>query len=140
MNSKIHSKKNIESLCAEIGPEDGVNLRKFFNKQTNRRANRKAHQLCKQIQLTLNMTLSGELNDPALGNLIVDRVEPVPESSHLLIVFTFADALESFNPVETLQSLQKASGFLRAEAAKAIHRKRVPEFSFRLLNPKEVRQ
>jgi ribosome-binding factor A len=139
MNSKIRSTNNLELLCAEVGPEDGIDPRKFFRRKSNRKFNRKVLQLCKQIQLTLNMTLAGEFEDKLLQNLEIIGVEPVPDSSHLLVILTPSNASEVFKIKEVMLSLQKVSGLLRSEAARSINRKRVPELSFRLLSPQEVK-
>ena len=49
--------KDLQSSCADVGPEDGLDPRKDTVKRCARAPNRKALQLCHQIEQTLNLLL-----------------------------------------------------------------------------------
>jgi ribosome-binding factor A len=140
MKSKRRFIDVMESLCGELGPEDGTHPRKFFSKESKRSLHKKTYQLCKEIQLTLNLTLAGELNDPLLRELTVFSVEPLPESSDLIVVFSWNGDCSQFDFSKIRLAVQNVSGRLRSEVAQAINRKRVPELSFKLLFPGEVKE
>lgn len=139
MNSKLRLTDETKLLCAELTPDDGIDPRKYFSRKSKTSSNRKTYQLCKEIELTLNLTLAGELADPALSSLVIAKVEPIPESGDFLVIFEWRQNTRDFQFEEVMFSIKKASGFLRSEVAKSINRKRVPQLSYRLLNPEEVK-
>jgi ribosome-binding factor A len=94
--------------------------------------------MCGEIARTLGMVLGWESGDPLLRELIVEAVEPAPDSTRVLI--TVSLPCESrFGYGEILNRLLRATGRLRTEIAAAIHRKRVPELTFRVVGRGEVR-
>jgi ribosome-binding factor A len=120
------------SSCAEVGPDDGVDARTFFRKPAHRPANRKALQMCGEIARTLSLVLSWESGDDLLRSLTVEAVEPAPNSTRVLI--TVSVQIDSpIDRSEVLSRLQRSSGRLRTEVAAALHRKRVPELTFRMM-------
>jgi ribosome-binding factor A len=124
--------KDILSSCAEIGPDDGVDPRTYFRKHSRKVANRKALQMCAQIARTLSLVLS-ESRDEMLRNLLVEAVEPAPDSTRVLASVRLPADMADVDCGDVLQRLQAVCGRLRSEAAAAIHRKRVPELIFRVL-------
>lgn len=127
------NQKELESLCGQPGPDDGIDPRDFFRPTRPRRIDRKDWQLCRQVLETLNFVLSGESGDDILRSLNVIRVVPAPDSHRLLVsVSPFApDA--TFSPTETLTRLQQSIGRLRSEIARSISRRKVPELVFQLV-------
>lgn len=119
-------------LCAEIGAEDGLDPKLFFNApQQHRKPPRKTLQLCQQVAQTLNYLLSGELGDELLQMLQVDEVRPAPDASRLLVIVVPAvDHDRPVPPPEILAKLQAATALLRHEVARSIHRKRAPQLTF----------
>src|SRR5207302_1030388 len=69
--------------CADVGPGDGLDPRLDEMFTPRRAANRKALQLCAQIAHTLGSVLSGECGDDRLRDLLVESVEPAPDSTRL---------------------------------------------------------
>ena len=94
------------------------------------RGNRKALQLCRQVQRALSYALS-DCDDDVLAGLYVESVEPAPNDKHLMVTVQPLDA--DVMPEDVLARLHHVIGRLRAEVAKDIHRKKVPELSFRCI-------
>src|SRR5437868_3839830 len=85
MKPKRPSAKEILSSCAEIGPDDGVDPRSSFRKPSHKPANRKALRVCGQIARTLSLVLSWESGDDLLRSLLVETVEPAPNSTRMVV-------------------------------------------------------
>jgi ribosome-binding factor A len=64
----------------------------------------------------------------------VSEVVPAPDSSHLLVTLTLAPSAEVWSAAEVLERLERQSAHLRAEIASAIHRRRVPQLTYRLMS------
>jgi ribosome-binding factor A len=121
------SKQQIELLCAEARPDDGVDPRYDKPVDRPRPPTRKALQLASQVQHALTHALNAAA-DPVLNDLEVVSVEPAPNSTRLLVTVRNAE-----EPELTVQALQRAAGMLRCEVGAAIHRKRTPELAFHVL-------
>jgi ribosome-binding factor A len=141
MNRKRSSKKQIQSLCGEIHPDDGIDPTEFFRPTRKQTKNhRKAHQLCHQVAETLSLVLSGELGDE-LTDLSVVSVAPAPDSSQLLVVVAPAVAGSVVDPDAAIARLETVAGRLRSEVAAAITRRRAPKLLFQFVagpSPEEV--
>jgi ribosome-binding factor A len=129
MRFKRVSPNELLSSCAAIGPEDGSNPRDFFKKPAEKVPNRKALQLCGQIAKTLSLVL-WECGDDVLRELAVESVQPVPTSARLLVTLS---APEGVDEATALSHVDKAGGLLRGEVAAAIHRRKTPELTFRVV-------
>ena len=119
-------------LCGQPGPDDGVDPRVFFKPNRDRRSSRKDWQLCRQVSATLNYVLSGESHDEILHGLIVDGVEPAPDAHRLLVTVCPFAPEKGFNPIVVLERLKLSVGRLRAEVSRSISRRKVPELVFRV--------
>ena len=128
-------KPRIELLCAEVGPEDGIDPRYIRREPTPNRAARKTLQLCKQVERELSLALAGDCSDPVLGDLQVLSVEPAPNSARLLVTVSPSPSAAPFDPNEVTAHLARASGKLRCEIAAGIHRKKTPELVYCVLAP-----
>jgi ribosome-binding factor A len=128
MASRRFARKPPEDLCAAPGPDDGLDPRLAPRRAQGRVINRKALQLCRQVERILAGVLEGDL----LRDLSVHSVMPAPDSSRLLVTFTFhgSDAIAT---ADVLAALQAASAKLRNEIALGIHRKKTPELAFQVL-------
>jgi len=138
MKSRKSLRTDLLRLCAQPGPEDGLDPRDFFRKSEGKVANRKALQLCGQVARTLNCILSGECGDDVLRDVVVTAVEPVPNTTRLLVTVSLAASGTGLEPAAVLERLHGASGMLRSEIAAVIHRKRTPELVFRVLTRADV--
>lgn len=95
------------------------------------RVERKERQLCRQAREALSEALA-TLDDGVLMDVWVAAVEPAPDGSRLaVIVQAPRDA-----PLDEVRArLDRVAGYLRAEVAGAIHRKRAPTLVFQVLPP-----
>ncbi len=131
MKRKDPSRKRNELPCSEFGPEDGIDPRDLLRQAARKKGGRKTHQLCGQVAEALNYALSAVCNDDVLREMGVIAVQPAPDESRLLV--TVGPTLPvPCNPAVVQAHLQKALGKLRAEVAASIHRKKVPELTFRV--------
>ena len=88
MNRKRISKKQMQSLCGEVHPDDGVDPADFFRKGRKKNPNhRKAQQLCHQVADTLSLVLNGEFGEE-LRDVRIVAVTPAPDASQLLVLVT----------------------------------------------------
>jgi ribosome-binding factor A len=119
----------------EIGPDDGLDPRKFLRRTSGRVTNRKALQLCAQVRDILDYVFAWDCGDRLLKGLMVASVTPAPNASRLLVTVYLPEELQGEEPAQILDRLNHAHGRLRSEVAAAIHRRRVPELSFRIATP-----
>jgi ribosome-binding factor A len=122
-------RKDRLSSCSEVGPEDGIDPRYKSRRPQGKVANRKALQLCGQVARTLAGCL-GACGEECLRDLLVVSVEPAPDSSRLLVTLCAAPSAGRVDVGEVLGALQRARRLLRCEVAGGIHRKKVPELTF----------
>ncbi len=133
---KRHAKP--QDLCGNVGPDDAVDPRKFFDRRERGRGDRKARQLCRQVSQTLNYVLSGECDDDTLRSLYVESVDPAPDASRLLVTVSNLDKNDETPAVEILTKLAAVSGKLRSEVAAAISRRKTPELVFNVVHHDDI--
>jgi ribosome-binding factor A len=127
------SAKGMLPLCGKMGPEDGMDPRKFARKGRPRKGDRKVRQLCSQVAETLGLVLSGECADDLLQSLQIVAVDPAPDASQLLVTVRAGMPGETIDPDDATERLTEIMGKLRCEVAAAITRKRAPKLIFRVL-------
>ena len=121
------SRRTLRSLCAEVGAEDGLDPRIYFRKDGDRKPGKhRAWQLARQVAEAVDGLLAGCTTDPVLTELRVVSVAPAPDAATLLVTVTRHDSALALSPDLILSHLAQASGWLRAEVAAAITRKRAP--------------
>jgi ribosome-binding factor A len=125
-------RKDLQSSCADVGPEDGLDPRKDAVKRSSKAPNRKALQLCRQIEQALNLLLP-DCGEELLRDLLVAAVVPAPDSTRVLVTLCSTPAGEAIDQGAVLNALQRAKALLRREVAAAIHRWKVPELTFRVI-------
>lgn len=106
-----------------------LNADSLFGTAADRKLERKERQLCRQVQEAVSEALAG-IEDDVLLDVWVSAVEPAPDAGRLAVI---VEAPKGVSPDEVLTRLEKFAGFLRAEVASAITRKRVPTLTFRVL-------
>jgi ribosome-binding factor A len=124
-------RKDLLAHCGELRDDDGVDPRYYSASSSHQRRNRKTQQLCHQVAQALSQILSSEFDDDLLLGLSVLAVEPAPNESQLLVTLHY-DGPEPADHAEILRRLTSVTGFLRAQVAAAITRKRAPQLAFRL--------
>jgi ribosome-binding factor A len=131
MKGKLPSRKHIQELCAESGPDDGIDPRETLRLAGPKKGGRKTQQLCRQVAEALTYAFS-VCKDDVLRDLSVVAVQPAPDESRLLV--TAGPTLPGpCEPIQISARLQQALGKLRSEVAAAIHRKKVPELIFHVV-------
>lgn len=132
MNSGNRLRKITGPLCAEFGPEDGVDPRLTSRPSGQRRPGRKSLQLCGQAAKALAGALA-DSEDDVLRDLLVAAVEPAPHTGRLQITVALAPSAVDHEPGLILERLAAAGGRLRTEVANAVRRRKAPELRFRVL-------
>jgi ribosome-binding factor A len=94
----------------------------------DRKLERKERQLCRQVQEAVSEALAA-VEDDVLLDVWVTAVEPSPDAGRLAVII---EAPSGTSPDDVLARLEKIGGYLRAEVASAITRKRVPTLTFRV--------
>lgn len=117
--------------------DDGVDPRTFFRRGERPSHHRKTLQLCGQVSRGLSCLLA-ESGDSALGDLVIDSVQPAPDASRLLVSLMPLWVEQGTSPVELLSILHAHVPRWRSELAVMIHRKRVPELCFQILAREET--
>ena len=90
-------------------------------------------QLCAQARRALEFAIGSECRDEALQNLVLVDVIPDPTVRRLRVWLRGPAEMNEEDRAHRLRRLVAARGFLRAQVAGAIHRKRTPELVFELL-------
>ena len=133
MASRKVSRRDLRAGCADPGAGDGLDTRLDRPDEQGRVRNRKALQMCAQVGRTLAQVLSGESGDPVLRDLVVASVVPAPNSARLLVTVAPAPGADDVDPAVVLAHLDRARGLLRNQVAAAVHRRKVPDLTFRVL-------
>jgi ribosome-binding factor A len=122
---------DLARLAADSGPEDGSDPKKFHEKPEHplKRAGRKAKQLCDQVRDAL-LSAMAACGDPAVQAATLGAVQPAPHTGRLQVA-VFAPPDVGRETVAT--ALERATGHLRSEVARAIHRRYAPELVFVVL-------
>lgn len=91
-------------------------------------ANQRARRVGDQIQREIAEILRFELKDPRIGMITLTGIEVTTDLAHAKVFFT--TMLEGAAREETLQGLQRASGFMRSLLGRRIKTHNVPELHF----------
>lgn len=129
----LRKRRDRASLYADFGLEEGSDPREFFQARFERKRNYKAQQVSREVERTLHYLFNSEKAGELLQDLNLLYVEPVPNSSHLVVVVSPGAESASRSELEILEVLQKACGWLRQEIGATLHRRKVPDLSFRVL-------
>ena len=126
-------KRNVlRSLCADVGPDDGIDPRLSDRDRSSRIGpDHRKRRLCQQVAETLGAVLAGECGDDLLNGLSIVAVEPWPDVARLLITVR-VDPPGAVDPGLVLDRLARASGRLRRVVAATITRRKAPSLAFRL--------
>jgi hypothetical protein len=114
-----------------VRPDEEADPRRFFG-ETERSVKRnwKVQQLCKQVERAAAVTLAGECESDALLGAAVACVEPAPDSGRLMVMVVLAPGRGAEEVEDARTALARSAVSFREEAARTIHRKRVPEIVF----------
>ena len=132
MSTDPKRREELLAHCGELRDDDCVDPREYFRPSAKHGRQRKTRQLCSQVAQALALILSSEFEDELLLGLTVLAVEPAPNESQLLVTLQ-SDVAEQQLREAILARLARATGFLRAEVATAITRKRAPQLVFHVI-------
>lgn len=119
----------VRALCAQQHPDDGVNPRddKKRDVDTREKHNRKTQQLCKQVANALELVLP---NVQLPGDVRILSVTPAPNAGRLSVLVAVSG---TSTPEQVASRLEECTGYLRAELAQVVSRRRVPELAFSIV-------
>lgn len=123
-----------DRLRSRDGARSVVDAGSFFGGTAARKAQRKERQLCRQVQEAVSDALAA-LNDDVLQDVWVMEVEPAPDAGRLAVI---VESRPGTPPDVVAARLEKVAGYVRAEVAAAITRKRAPTLAFQVLPPAEA--
>ena len=108
-------------------PSEDPDVLKFFHPESKPSFDRKARQLCDQVRRTLEFALEWECDAELLEGIWIASVDPAPDASRLRVTI---EVPEGRDPAAVLEGLERLRPRLRSETARAITRKRAPDFFF----------
>ncbi|HKJ50560.1 MAG TPA: hypothetical protein VKB27_03610 [Gammaproteobacteria bacterium] len=120
-------------LCADIGPEDGIDPRLAARAVGRKTKNHKGRQLGKEARHVLSMIFAGELSDPIFRDLVVIGVTPTDDGQFLIVSLALIDDSIETSEARILEKCCAVNGYLRSAIAWSVNRKRVPMLKFELL-------
>jgi ribosome-binding factor A len=121
------------NLCAEFGPEDGIDPRIIARAMDRKPKDHKSKQLSKQALHTLSMVFAGELIDPIFEDLSILDVTTTDDGQFLTVTLSATDPGLMTNENLILEKCQSLQGYLRSTIARSVQRKRVPALKFTLV-------
>ena len=137
MSRKKIAPRQLHALCGRVHEDDGVHPSILFGGKDKVARGRKSHQLGAQVREALHYALGGECDDPVLCGLFIASVEPAPGANRLIVTVEVPPSDHGPAPIEVLEHLGRASGWLRTAAAAAVCRRKMPELEFRIAPPGE---
>lgn len=130
---KKYKLNEARNLCAEFGPEDGIDPRIIARAMDRKPRNHKSEQLSKEALHTLNMVFAGELSDPVFEDLSVLDVTTSDDGQFLTVTLSVSDPKLMSMDSLILEKCQSIQGYLRATIARSVQRKRVPALKFKFV-------
>lgn len=119
--------------CDEMHADDGIDLRLVKKKSYRIKNYHREDRLCKQIAGVLAILFAGGCCDERLSLLGIQSVAPAPDTSCLRVtVFPLYDDPQ-LDPEAIMLLLKSAKSYLRQEVAAEISRRRIPDFTFRVI-------
>jgi ribosome-binding factor A len=113
--------------------DDGVDPRLVDKNIYRVKRNHREQRLCKQIAGVLSIILSGACCDERLCALGIKSVEPAPDTTCLRVTVFPLYNDPRLNPEEIILLLKSAKSYIRKEVATEISRRRIPDFTFRVI-------
>jgi ribosome-binding factor A len=129
---KARRRRRMPSRAGELRTERAAPTR---NGPIRNEANdRKCLALCAQVRRALEIAIAADCRDEILNELTILDVWPDPTTRRLRVWVAGPNDMDEWKREQVLQRLSAARGFLRAQVATAIHRKRTPELVFELVS------
>lgn len=99
----------------------------------HKKSGRKAMQLCRQVRRAVEHALGSRPLIDQLPDCLVVAVLPAPHTAQLLIQVAVAPQLALDQAEEMLGVLRAATGAIRSEVARSIHRRKTPSLLFQIV-------
>ncbi len=132
-SSSIHWRRDVSVLCAELGPEDGIDPRVLARTQQESRSFcRKEQQLCKEVARLLSLILGGETANPLFRGLQVVGVEAEDSGRQLCITLGHGQPVAG-TEADIRGALAGVRGHWRTALAHSLRRRRMPALRYRYL-------
>lgn len=139
LNGKVR-RRLLSQNCGSLNDDDAIDPRTWFKSSRSGKHNHKAQQICRQVAETLQFVLSdadeNREGEPLLENLQLIAVVPAPDSRRLLVTVGLVISEPVSAPVSAktveaiLATLKLHTPRLRAEIARTVTRKKVPNLVF----------
>lgn len=133
LNNSSFRRKHGSPPCDEMYEDDGIAPRLLIKKYSRVKKCHREQRLCKQIAGVLSIIFSGACCDERLCMLGIKSVEPAPDTTCLRVTVFPLYGDPQPDPVEIILLLKSAKGYLRKEVAAEISRRRIPDFTFRVI-------
>ncbi len=129
---KINNKwlDEVACLCAEPGPEDGIDPRYLSSVQGRKVDHQKSSRLCNEVVKVLSLVLAGEMSNPVLQALLVVDVTTEGNGQYLRVSLGYMEQGVEIDEIQVLTALIQVQGYLRSVIAQHINRKHVPVLRF----------
>ena len=134
MKDRKPSRAILRELCGEIRDDDGVDPRESKKEERNNKMTSRDWQLCAQVRRCLLLAVPEALYYKGIPGAEVVSVEPAPDASRLSIMVS----VDSRILTAARETIPRIRGQIRDEAARAVHRKRVPELAIEIVAAKAV--
>ena len=132
-------RKQASALCAETRPEDGVDPRLLAKQETHKTDHHQTDRLCKRVSQVLAQIIQGELDDPLFFDVEIIDVKPTNSGQYLLVEIGHNQPGLENSRQELMSALNQLQGYMRAQIAQSINRKRVPVLKFQYVGSLESR-
>jgi ribosome-binding factor A len=113
----------MRELCAELGPDDGVDPRTLKKSTRTHNPKRLAGPVARAVREALAAS-----NDPLLLCLWVAEAVPDPDTTRFRIVLHLMDP--DVDPDAVTERLRVARGWVRSEVAHCLQRRKAPDLRF----------
>ena len=131
------------NLTDEWGEGDGIDPRRIKKKiQSSLKKNKTDHsalRLAKQIENHLQVVFHGLASGTILSDFAINDVQPAGKGVSFVVQVYCIKPEREFEISEIQYQLREIKPQLRAEIAKAIHRKNTPDITFDVLPPNVAR-
>ena len=126
-------------LTEQWSDEDGIDPRQVKKKiQNTMRKNKTDHgvlRLARQIENHLQVAFPSLATGTILSEFVINDVKPVAKGLSFVVQLYCSNPDYEFDISVVQQQLREIKPQLRAEIAKVIHRKNIPDFTFDVLPP-----
>jgi len=121
----------MRELCAELGPDDGIDPRTLKKSDSSTPTH---HRLAGQVARAVRQALASS-DDPVLLAVWVARALPDPDATRFRIDVGLMDP--GIDEQLALQRLRAAKGWVRSEVARIVNRRKTPNLRFAWAPPEE---